>query len=110
MFSVFRTSTSILFTACFAATASIANTASEPAPNTAFQMAIAEHTPRASQIAEFYRTNGFSPIWVGETAEHTQRRARFDQGNVTRTTAWVASGQPDNFILAGEDGSGALVS
>ncbi|WP_298848217.1 L,D-transpeptidase family protein [uncultured Ruegeria sp.] len=75
MFSVFRTSTSILFTACFAATASIANTASEPAPNTAFQMAIAEHTPRASQIAEFYRTNGFSPIWVGETAEHTQRRA-----------------------------------
>ncbi|NOD63354.1 MULTISPECIES: murein L,D-transpeptidase [unclassified Ruegeria] len=74
MLSVFRTSTSILVTACFAATAGFANTASAPEPNTAFQMAIAEHTPQASTIAEFYRANGFAPIWVGETPEHMQRR------------------------------------
>ncbi|WP_299636805.1 L,D-transpeptidase family protein [uncultured Ruegeria sp.] len=79
MFSVFRTSTSILLAACFAATASVANTTSESAPNMAFQMAIAEHTPQASQIAEFYRTNGFSPMWVGETNEHMQRRAALIQ-------------------------------
>ncbi|NOD33463.1 MULTISPECIES: murein L,D-transpeptidase [unclassified Ruegeria] len=75
MLSVFRTSTSIFLTACFTATASFANTASDPAPNTAFQMAVAEHTPQTSNIAEFYRTNGFSPIWVGETVEHANRRA-----------------------------------
>ncbi|WP_050602495.1 murein L,D-transpeptidase [Ruegeria sp. 6PALISEP08] len=75
MLSVFRTSTSILLTACFAATASVANTASEPAPNTAFQMAIAENTPLNSEISAFYRANGFAPIWVGDTLEHTQRRA-----------------------------------
>ncbi|WP_171204770.1 murein L,D-transpeptidase [Ruegeria sp. HKCCA0235A] len=79
MLSVFRTRTSILLAACFAATASMANTTSEPAHNTAFQMAVAEHTPRESQIAEFYRTNGFSPIWVGESDEHMQRRAALIQ-------------------------------
>ena len=75
MFSVLRTSTSILFAACFVATASVANTTSEAAPGTAFQMAIAEHTLQAPQLVEFYRANGFSPLWVGDTPEHTQRRA-----------------------------------
>lgn len=74
MLSVLRTSTSILFTACFAATAAIANTASEARPDTAFQMAVAEAAPTTTGVGEFYRTNGFSPIWVGDTPEHAQRR------------------------------------
>ncbi len=75
MLSVFRTSTSVLLTACFAATAAMANTASDIAPDTAFQMAVAEHTPNATGIAEFYKGNGFAPVWVGNTQEHAQRRA-----------------------------------
>ncbi len=75
MLSVFRTSTSILLAACFAATAALANTTSEPSPSTAFQMAVAETIPASSEIADFYRTNGFSPIWVGSSPEHAHRRA-----------------------------------
>ncbi len=74
MFSVFRTRTSIVLTACFLASAAIANTESKPA--TAFQMAVAEFAPSGSGIAEFYRNSGFSPIWVGQTPEHEARRAR----------------------------------
>ncbi len=75
MFSVLRTSTSILVAACFAATAAIANTTSDPIQGTAFQMAVAEHTPTSSDIAAFYRTNGFSPVWVGASQDHAERRA-----------------------------------
>nr|WP_235962836.1 L,D-transpeptidase family protein [Ruegeria haliotis] len=53
----------------------MANTTSDAAPDTAFQMAVAENVPNASGIAEFYRINGFSPIWVGDAPEHAQRRA-----------------------------------
>nr|WP_237212521.1 L,D-transpeptidase family protein [Ruegeria lacuscaerulensis] len=66
--------TSIVFTACFLASAAIANTESKTA--TAFQMAVAEFAPSGSGIAEYYRSNGFSPIWVGKTPEHAARRAR----------------------------------
>ncbi|WP_170570353.1 L,D-transpeptidase family protein [Ruegeria atlantica] len=74
MFSGIRTRTSILFTACFLASAAMADT--EARPTTAFQMAVAEFAPTGSGIAEFYRENGFAPVWVGETPLHTARRAR----------------------------------
>ena len=79
MLSVFRTRTSILLTACFAATAALGNTESDMGRSTAFQMAVAEFTPQTSGISEFYRTNGFKPIWVGDTAQHAQRRAALIQ-------------------------------
>ncbi|WP_377187742.1 L,D-transpeptidase family protein [Ruegeria meonggei] len=74
MLSVFRTRTSTFLTACFLASAAVASPDSRPA--TAFQMAVAEFAPSGSGIAEFYRTNGFSPVWVGDTPEHAVRRAR----------------------------------
>ncbi len=75
MLSVLRTSTSFVFTACFLATASMANASSGEGSNTAFRMAVAENTSPSDQIAEFYRSNGFVPLWVGDTAEHANRRA-----------------------------------
>jgi len=75
MLSVLRTSTSILITACFAATAAIANTTSQPATGTAFQLAVAEAMPEDTGLGEFYRSQGFQPVWVGDTDEHAQRRA-----------------------------------
>ncbi|KIC42762.1 peptidoglycan-binding protein [Ruegeria sp. ANG-R] len=41
---------------------------------TAFQMAVAESASPSPAIAEFYRTNGFDPVWVGNTPEHAARR------------------------------------
>lgn len=75
MFSVFRTSTSILLTAYFAATAAMANTASDAMQGTAFQMAVAEHLPTSDDIAVFYRSNGYAPVWVGPSQDHADRRA-----------------------------------
>ncbi|CUJ95110.1 murein L,D-transpeptidase [Ruegeria denitrificans] len=74
MFSGFQTRTGIFATAFFLASASLVNADTRPA--TAFQMAMAEFAPSGSDIAEFYRERGFDPIWVGETAQHTARRAR----------------------------------
>ncbi len=74
MFSGIRTRTGIIFTACFLASAAIANT--EPRSTTAFQMAVAEFAPSGSGIAEFYRENGFEPVWVGETSQHAARRSQ----------------------------------
>ncbi|WP_037306777.1 L,D-transpeptidase family protein [Ruegeria halocynthiae] len=74
MLSVFRTRTSFLFTACFLASAAAATAETQPA--TAFQMAVAEFAPSGSDIAEYYRANGFVPIWVGQTPEHAVRRER----------------------------------
>ena len=74
MLSVFRTRTSTLVAACLFAAASVASAESRPA--TAFQMAVAEFAPTGSGIAEFYRTSGFAPVWVGTTPEHQERRAR----------------------------------
>ena len=74
MLSGFRTRTGIVITACFLASASFANTDSRS--ETAFQMAVAEFAPSGSGIAEFYRNNGFAPIWVGDTAQHKTRRAK----------------------------------
>ncbi len=73
MFSVFRTCTSILATACFAATAAFAD--SRTNPPTAFRMAVAESLDSGSSLAEYYKTNGFSPIWAGQTEQHAERRA-----------------------------------
>jgi len=42
-------------------------------------MAVAEFAPSGSGIAEFYRANGFAPVWVGDTQQHAQRRARLIQ-------------------------------
>ncbi|EEE38757.1 peptidoglycan-binding domain 1 [Rhodobacteraceae bacterium KLH11] len=42
---------------------------------TAFQMAVAESTSANPVIAEYYRTNGFEPIWVADTPVHAARRA-----------------------------------
>ncbi len=75
MLSVFRTSTSFVFTAFFLATASIANASSGEGSNTAFRMAVVENTSASDQISEFYRSNGFTPLWVGDTREHAKRRA-----------------------------------
>ncbi|MEM7088417.1 MAG: L,D-transpeptidase family protein [Pseudomonadota bacterium] len=79
MFSVLRTRTSILLAAGFAVTASMAGGAPQPVASTAFQMSVAESTPAASGISEFYRETGFAPIWVGDTADHKQRRAALIQ-------------------------------
>ena len=76
MFSVFRTCTSILATACFAATAAFAD--SRTNPPTAFRMAVAESLDSESSLAEYYKTNGFSPIWAGQTVAnlgYEERRA-----------------------------------
>ncbi|MEW2916276.1 L,D-transpeptidase family protein [Ruegeria sp. ANG10] len=77
MFSGIRTRSGIFFTACFLASASVVNADTRPA--TAFQMAVAEFAPSGSGIAEFYRENGFAPVWVGETPLHSARRARLIQ-------------------------------
>ncbi|WP_170330147.1 L,D-transpeptidase family protein [Ruegeria arenilitoris] len=74
MFSGFRTRTSFVLTACFLASASIAG--AETRPTSAFQMAVAEYAPSGSGITEFYRENGFAPVWVGGSPEHRARRAR----------------------------------
>jgi len=74
MFSVLRTRTSIALTACFLASAVVANT--EHQSTTAFQMAVAEFAASGSGIGEFYRNNGFEPVWVGTTPTHEARRAR----------------------------------
>lgn len=74
MFSGIRTRTGFIFTACFLASASMVSAETRPA--TAYQMAVAEFAPSGSGIAEFYRENGFAPVWVGETPEHMARRAR----------------------------------
>ncbi|GAB4537746.1 MAG: L,D-transpeptidase family protein [Ruegeria sp.] len=49
--------------------------AAQDAGQTAFRMAVAESTLRQDDIAAFYRSNGFSAIWVGDTPEHVARRA-----------------------------------
>ena len=49
--------------------------AAQDAGQTAFRMAVAESTLRQGDIAAFYRSNGFSAIWVGDTPEHVARRA-----------------------------------
>ncbi len=75
MLTALRTSTSILFTVCVMATAALANPPSDQGATTAFRMAVAENTTSSEQIAAFYRENGFTPLWVGETPEHANRRA-----------------------------------
>lgn len=77
MISGFRTRTVIVFTALFVSSASMAS--AEPRSSTAFQMAVAEFVPTGSGVAEFYRENGFAPVWVGETPEHVARRSRLIQ-------------------------------
>ncbi|WP_420587093.1 L,D-transpeptidase family protein [Ruegeria sp.] len=77
MFSVFRSRTGIFCTACFLASASLLH--AETSPGTAYQMAVAEFAPAGTGIAEFYRDNGFAPVWVGDTPQHAQRRARLIQ-------------------------------
>ena len=42
---------------------------------TAIRMAVAEYTLSSPALAEFYRDNGFDPVWIGDTHEHTVRRA-----------------------------------
>ncbi len=61
----------LLFT-LLASTASFAQASTD---GTAFQMAVAENTASAPVLAEFYRDNGFDPVWVGDTSEHEARRA-----------------------------------
>lgn len=75
MQSVFRTSTSLLLAACFAVSASFTSAATDEGQSTAFQMSVAESTSAGSGLAEFYRNNGFEPVWVGDTPEHAARRA-----------------------------------
>ncbi|MBO9445041.1 L,D-transpeptidase family protein [Ruegeria sp. R14_0] len=69
-----RLPTRLIFAAFVSAAASVAN--AQSAPDTAFQMAVAEFAPSGSGLADFYRGNNFAPIWVGESAEHQARRAR----------------------------------
>lgn len=81
MRAFFRASSVLALAACLAATTGVANTPDKPA--TAFQMAVAESAPSGSEIADFYRANGFTPIWVGETPEHATRRASLIQALAT---------------------------
>ncbi|MCG7518265.1 murein L,D-transpeptidase [Ruegeria sp. Ofav3-42] len=74
MRAFFRLPTSLIFAACISASASVAS--AQTSTETAFQMAVAEFASAGSGIADFYRTSGFSPIWVGNTAAHEARRAR----------------------------------
>ncbi len=62
----------VFLAAWFAASASFAQAGTD---GTAFQMAVAEHTSSSPAVAEFYRTNGFDPVWVGDSPEHVARRA-----------------------------------
>ncbi len=73
MRALFRASSSLVFAVCFTASTALASAENKPA--TAFQMAVAEYLPSGSGIAEFYRSTGFSPVWVGDTPAHEDRRA-----------------------------------
>ena len=42
---------------------------------TAFKQAVAEAAARDDEIAAFYRTNGYTPIWTGTSDEDRARRA-----------------------------------
>ncbi len=59
--------------------ASAASFAQAGTSGTAFQMAVAESTASSPAVADFYRNNGFDPVWVGETPEHLVRRAALIQ-------------------------------
>ncbi|WP_170413294.1 L,D-transpeptidase family protein [Ruegeria atlantica] len=74
MRAFYRLPKSLIFAACVSASASVAS--AQSAPGTAFQMAVAEFAPAGSGLAEFYRSNAFAPVWVGDTPEHEARRAR----------------------------------
>ncbi len=58
----------------FAFLAASVTSAQAGTSGTAFQMAVAESAAGNPAIAEFYRSNGFDPVWVGDTAEHAARR------------------------------------
>ncbi|WP_171125015.1 MULTISPECIES: murein L,D-transpeptidase [unclassified Ruegeria] len=68
-----RAPSGFIFAACIAASAALANTDSNPA--TAFQMSVAEFLPSGSGMSDFYRSNGFSPVWVGNSPAHQARRS-----------------------------------
>ena len=68
-----RASTCFVF-AALCATSTIA-APTQDGPNFAFQMAMAEFVPNAPELAEFYRSNGYMAVWVGNTPAHAARRA-----------------------------------
>ncbi len=68
---VTRARSSVFIAAFLVASASVAQAGTD---GTAFQMAVAESVSNSPAIAEFYRTNGFDPVWVGDTPEHAARR------------------------------------
>ncbi len=73
MKSLLRSGTAYVFAACFTAVATFAH-GSPVGQGTAFQMAVAENAATKPSIAEFYRRNGYQPIWTGETENHIARR------------------------------------
>ncbi len=68
----FCTSIRVVSVAIFATCSSVAQAATD---GTAFQLSVAETASSNSVLTEFYRTNGFDPLWVGDTPAHTARRA-----------------------------------
>ncbi|MEX0307625.1 MAG: murein L,D-transpeptidase [Ruegeria sp.] len=69
---VSRARSSVLVAALLAASSTFAQAGTS---GTAFQMAVAESASSSPAVAEFYRTNGFDPVWVGDTPEHVARRS-----------------------------------
>jgi len=67
---------------------------------TAFKQAIAEASARDSDIATFYRENGYEPLWTGPGAADRERRAQLMHA-ITSANAHglpVARYNPDNLM------------
>ncbi len=62
---------------------------------TAFKQAVAEAAARDEALSDFYRENGYSPIWVGDGADDLARRAAFVQVADTAAGHGLPAGQYD---------------
>ncbi len=75
MTTFLQITTRILFAGSVAVFTSLTQAAASDGPSTAFRLAVAEAAVSQDEIGEFYRVNGFAPIWVGQTAAHAARRS-----------------------------------
>ncbi|WP_293576997.1 L,D-transpeptidase family protein [Phaeobacter sp.] len=72
---VFPSLKSSLFALSIAGALTIAGPSDGAAQITAFKQAVAEAASASDPVAEFYRANGFEPMWTGMDAASTARRA-----------------------------------
>ncbi|TMV08536.1 murein L,D-transpeptidase [Ruegeria sediminis] len=75
MRKLFRQSSACIIAFCLSFSGTSVSAANETAQVTAFKQAVAESISTNSGIAEFYRSNGYQPVWTGNGPEFAARRA-----------------------------------